>query len=514
MSGLILPGGHTIQMENLILPDDNVIWEPQPGSQVRFLTCPYREVLYEGTRGPGKTDALLMSYLQWVGCGFGPAWRGIIFRETFPQLKDVIAKSKKWFHQIFPTARYNETDHKWVFPDGETLYFSNARVADDYWDYHGHEYPFIGWEELTNWANLDIYLAMFSCNRSSHGDDRMPRMVRSTANPWGIGHHAVKARFIDRAAPGKPIYDEIINPVTNEKIKLTRCYIHGHWSENKKLLIADPEYIANIANETDEAKKKAWIDGDWNIAVGGIFGSYWQPTIHQLEPFKIPSSWRVERAFDWGSSRPFSVGWWAVCDGTGIKYADGSTWHPSRGTRIRINEWYGCKEGPQAQPNQGLEMLAGDVAKGILLREKAMKDGGMITQGVRPGPADASIFDKSNGQQNSIAELMAKEGVKWVPSDKSPGSRVNGWECIRNMLAASLEVVDGKVIGPKKGPMEKPGLFVFNTNRHWIRTVPVLPRDSAKPDDVDTDAEDHTGDETRYEVYQKIQRSSNREAQL
>jgi hypothetical protein len=494
--------------------EPQIIWAPHDGSQTRYMTCPFREVLYEGTRGPGKTDALLMSFAQYCGLGFGAAWRGIIFRETFPQLKDVVAKSKRWFYQIFPGIRYNESDHFWEWQDGERLYFSNARVIGDYWNYHGHEYPFIGWEELTNWADLGIYLAMFSCNRSSHGDDRMPRMVRATANPWGVGHHAVKARFIDRAPPEVAIHDQIINPVTNEKMNLTRCYIHGHWSENKALLKADPEYVANIMQETDEAKRKAWLDGDWNIAVGGIFGNFWRPAIHVLQPFNIPASWRVERSFDWGSSRPFSVGWWAIADGTEATLPSGKTWAPFRGSRIRINEWYGCKEGQQAQPNQGLEMLAEDVAKGIVARQKAMLEGGMIKTAVRPGPADASIFDKSNGQQNSIAELMSKSGCTWIPSDKSPGSRINGWELLRNMLAASLEVKDGQVIGPKVGPMEKPGIFVFDTCRHWIRTVPLLPRDAQKPDDVDTDAEDHAGDETRYEIYRKIGKSGSQEVSL
>ena len=50
-----------------------VAWKPHPGSQVRFLSCPVFECLYEGTRGPGKTDALLMSFAQFVGKGYGAA---------------------------------------------------------------------------------------------------------------------------------------------------------------------------------------------------------------------------------------------------------------------------------------------------------------------------------------------------------------------------------------------------------------------------------------------------------
>lgn len=45
-----------------------------------------------------------------------------------------------------------------------------------------------------------------------------------------------------------------------------------------------------------------------------------------------------------------------------------------------------------------------------------------------------------------------------------------------------------------------PGLYVFETCRQFIRTVPVLPRDVKNPDDVDTRAEDHCYDETRYRI--------------
>ena len=69
-----------------------------------------------------NTDVLIMDYLQHVGQGYGVDWRGVIFREEYTQLTDVIAKSKKWISQIFPGAKYNSSSHKWEFPDGETLY--------------------------------------------------------------------------------------------------------------------------------------------------------------------------------------------------------------------------------------------------------------------------------------------------------------------------------------------------------------------------------------------------------
>ena len=41
-------------------------------------------------------------------------------------------------------------------------------------------------------------------------------------------------------------------------------------------------------------------------------------------------------------------------------------------------------------------------------------------------------------------------------------------------------------------------LFVFDTCRDFIRTVPVLQHDPDRPEDLDTTAEDHIADEARY----------------
>src|SRR5688572_8841246 len=138
-----------------------VAWAPQPGSQELFMSCPLPEVLLHGTRGGGKTDALLMDFAQDVGCGYGAAWRGILFRETYPQLADVVAKSERWFRVIFPGAVFNRQRMAWEWRSGEVLFFRHMKRPEDYWNYHGHEYPWIGWEELTNWADDRCYKSMF-----------------------------------------------------------------------------------------------------------------------------------------------------------------------------------------------------------------------------------------------------------------------------------------------------------------------------------------------------------------
>lgn len=376
-----------------------VIWAPQPGSQTLFLTCPIFECLYEGTRGPGKTDALLMDFAREVGRGWGAEWRGVVFRREYKELADVVKKSKKWFKQIFPEARFLSalSDYKWVWPTGEELLFRTGKDEDDYWDYHGHEYPWLGFEELTNWASPAFYLSMHSVCRSSHPG--VPRRLRATANPYGVGHNWVKARFIEPAPSGHVIR----MPGERERVS-----IKGTIWENKILLANDPEYVKTL-EAADGAKRKAWLEGDWDIVAGGMFDDVWKRDVHVLVPFQIPTSWRIDRSFDWGSSKPFSVGWWAQSDGTEARRADGSAVHFPRKSLIRIGEWYGWN----GKPNEGSKMLAVDVARGILERERKMGLAGRV----KAGPADSAIFDTQNG--NCIADDMAMAGVRWEKQTKA-----------------------------------------------------------------------------------------------
>jgi len=460
----------------------NVVWQPQPGSQELFLTCPIYEALIEGTRGPGKTDCLLMDFAQHCGAGYGAAWRGVIFRQSYKALGELVVKSRRWFSRIFPEARFKESaqEYKWVWPEGEELLLRHIKREADYWtDYHGHEFPFIGWDELTTWPSLDLYHMLKSCNRSSHPD--VPRKYRGTANPYGVGHNVVKAYFIDPAPAG--------HVVTGDD-GLKRVRIHAHWSENKILLDAEPDYPKKIAAAAaNPEQEKAWLDGSWDIVAGGMFDDVWDHDKHVLRPFPIPQSWRIDRSFDWGSTKPFSYGLWAESDGTVAVRDDGTTLFFPRGSLIRIGEWYGWDG---KNPNVGLRMTDPLIAQGIVERET---DWGWRKR-VKPGPADASIFNEEAGGK-SIAAVLAANGARFEPSDKRPGSRVQGWQAMRRMFQAASE-----------DRPEEPGLWVFETCRQFIRTVPTLPRSDKNLDDVDTDAEDHVGDEVRYRVLTKKKTAS------
>lgn len=475
-------------------PDD-VVWRPMPGSQEAFLSATsVFEVLYEGTRGGGKTDCLLMSFCMHVGKGFGAGWKGILFRQTYKQLSDIITKTKKWIPQIWPEAKFNHSEHTWTWPTGEQLLLRRFDKPDDYWDYHGHEYPWIAWEELCNWATDEGYRRMFSCCRSS--TPGMPRMIRATTNPYGPGHNWVKARWRLPSFRMRPIRDAVDEEGRKEPPRLA---INSHIRENRALLEQDPEYIDRVAaSARNKAEKAAWLDGSWDIVAGGMFDDVFQPDYNVIKPFEIPHEWRITRSFDWGSSKPFSVGWWAIANGEDVHIGDNKWVSTVKGDLFRIKEWYGWT----GKPNEGLHMTASEIAAGIIEREIRMgwRKPHETWCRVKGGVADSQIFSVENG--NSIAvDMKVKQrmddgykypGIQWESADKRPGSRIAGWDLMRRRLRGAHP--------GKFGPREERGLFIFDDQHQWLRCVPVLPRDDKNMDDVNTDAEDHNADETRYMV--------------
>lgn len=465
-----------------------VAWAPQAGSQVIFLTCPIFEVLYHSGRGAGKTDSLLMDFAQHVGKGFGVEWRGIIFRKTFPDLEDIINKSLKWFPLIFgESCTYNQTKHVWTWNTGEKLYFAQFERETDYNKYHGHAYPFIGWEELTTYPDDKCYKVMMSCCRSTHPD--VPRKYRATTNPSGVGHHWVKLRFNLPGMDGK-----IISGAANDNgdVDPDRLAIRGFLQENKALMEADPNYLQKIlASARSASERKAWKTGSWDIVTGGMFDDVWDPDVHILPNFKIPNTWPIYRSFDWGSSKPFSVGWWAISDGCDVVMPDGSIFSTIPGDRFRIYEWYGCVP---FKANKGLVLTNKQITAGIIEREKEWGIYGYV----RKGPADGSIFSRHGGE--TIAEQMAAAvvlkdnkkvpGIRWFAADKSKGSRVAGWQQIRQLLQGAIV---------KKGrAREEKGVYVLQRCVDFVRLLPVSPRDPKNSDDIDSDSEDHLQDEVKY----------------
>ena len=212
------------------------------------------------------------------------------------------------------------------------------------------------------------------------------------------------------------------------------------------------------------------MQGDWTVVAGAFFPEF-SAERHVIKPFAIPEHWSRIRAMDWGSARPFSVGWYTVADGTQPEGAP----KIARGALVKYREWYGMKD---EQHNVGLKLTAEEVAHGIRALEK---EDGKIMDAV----LDPSAFSTDGGP--SIAERMLHAGAYFREADNKRVARagsLGGWDQLRARL--------------KGGGGESPQILFFSTCIHSIRTIPALQHDALKPEDVDTEAEDHAADETRY----------------
>lgn len=481
-----------------------IVWSPIPGtSQELALDSRAHHTLFTGSRGPGKSDTQLMRFRRRVGIGYGSFWRGIIFDREYKHLDDLISKSKRWFTKFNDGAEWlaSTSALKWVWPTGEELLFRVIKVTGDYDNYHGQEYPFIGWNELTKYPSPVLYNMMMSCNRSSFTVEKdapidsktgkrlemqpIPLEVFSTCNSYGPGHGWVKSKFIDVAPYGHVVKNvvHVFNPKTQQEEDITRTQvtIFGSYKEN---IYLDPIYVAGLQEINDENLRAAWIDGNWDIVAGGALDDVWKRNVHVVPRFQVPANWYIDRTFDWGSSHPFAVGWWAEANGEEVTLENGETFCPPAGSLIQCLEWYGTKE---IGSNKGLKMAAGVVAAGIREREIVNLNDEWILQQPWSGPADNQIRDVREDDEDTIEQKMASKGVRWQHSDKSAGSRRNGLELMRERLLNAIK-------------REGPALYFMDNCRASIATLPILPRDEVQMDDVDTTAEDHVYDMVRYRV--------------
>jgi len=438
----------------------NVIWTPQE-KQALFQSRNEYEALYGGAAGGGKSDALLTEALRQVGIGH---YRALILRKTYPQLSELIDRSRELYSIAFPKACYNETKHVWTFESGAKIYFGAMQHTADRINYQGKRYDFIAFDELTHFS-WDEYSYMFSRNRPSGSGTRV--YIRSTTNPGGVGHGWVKERFITAAPPLTPIISKM--QVASPDGKMTevtrdRIFVPSTVFDNKRLLENDPGYIANLSM-LPHKERQALLYGDWDSFCGQVFTEWKNDPSHYgdrcfthvIDPFEIPTGWRIYRGFDFGYSKPYAVEW-LTSDFDGRVYV--------------IAELYGCTD----SPDTGIKDTPAEIARKILELENSHPNlKGRKIHGI----ADPAISKAETGQ--SIADMMAREGVFF---DFGDHQRLPGKMQFHYRLA-----FDGNGI---------PMMYVFKNCRHFIRTVPNLIYDESNVEDINTHSEDHIYDCVRY----------------
>lgn len=462
-----------------------VVWEPS-ARQAAFIEAePIFEVLFGGARGGGKTDGVLGEWLSHAD-KYGANAIGLMVRRTYKQLTETMERSRA----IYTPLGAKLVDDTWRFPNGARLRFAYLERDADAENYQGASFTRIYVEEITNFPSEKLILKLMATLRSGAG---VPCGFRATGNPGGVGHHWVKARYINNAPLGwKVTRHPFTNPRTGKTIVKDRVFIPSKVEDNPHL---GDDYVANLQMQGSPQLVKAWLEGDWSVIEGAFFPE-WSNEKHVITPFAIPDHWLRFRSMDWGSASPFSVGWWAVASddyniGNGdaglglhqLSVFDGgrrSTSGPDsqgrgrtipRGSLVRYREWYGA-----SSPNVGLKMPAEEV--GMQIKVKEQHD--QITYGV----LDPAAFASDGGP--SIAERLARSGIRFRPADnKRVAARgaMGGWDQVRSRLI---------------GNNGSPSIYLFSTCTDSIRTLPALQHDADKPEDVDTDSEDHAPDEIRY----------------
>jgi len=426
--------------------------------------CKY--LLYGGAAHGGKSY-----FLRWIALGLGIYYstkyniKNVpigLFSEDYPTLKDrQIARIKhefpSWLGKLI-----EDRDEGYMFRANDSYggFRILLRNLDDPSKYASAEFAAILVEELTKnpvetFEDLRFRLRYTGTrgiykNEKKIGEEKVmiddPKFVGVT-NPGQIGHAWVRKYWIE-PDPRSPDPEQ------------DRFFFIRSLPEDNPYTTA--EYMKQL-DSMPEAKRKAWRDGSWDVFEGQVFAE-WNRNIHVVKPFPIPPEWRRYLAMDWGSNKPFAIGWYAQnYDGQSYLYRE-----------LYMNKIEFESRYHQPLTARRLARLVIDMTK------KAGEDYEYMV-------ADPSMWNKillgedsKKPEGESYAEIMIDEGLRMIRADND---RMNGLNRYQEALAIKNGV---------------PEYRVFSTCYDTIRTIPALVYSKTRVEDVDTDAEDHAYDRDRY----------------
>ena len=411
--------------------------------QTLFLKDKHRHIAYGGARGGGKswavrTKSKLLAFRY-------PGIKILIVRKTYKELQN--NHIEQLTAELAGFAKYNRSDKMFRFPNGSTISFGYCANEGDLGQYQGAEYDVVFIDEAGQLQESWIR----KINLCVRGTNGFPKRTYYTLNPGGPGHAYFKRVFVDRNFNPDEDPDDYF-------------FIQAKVEDNKALMDTQPDYLRELEN-LPPTLRAAWKDGRWDVYEGQFFEDFrdmpehykdrrWT---HVIEPFEIPDGWTICRSYDFGYGKPFSCAWWAV---------------DYDGTIYRIMELYGCtrtpNEGVKWTPDKQFEEIHKTEMQHPWLKGKTII-----------GVADPAIWDASRGE--SVEDTAARYGVFFTPGDNE---RIAGWMQCHYRLQFDE---DGY-----------PRMYVFNTCRAFIRTIPTLIYDEHRAEDLDTKMEDHVADEWRY----------------
>ena len=375
----------------------------------------------------------------------------LIVRRTYKELEgNHIRILKSMCKDI---ARYNSTSKILTFTNGSTIEFMYCARDGDLDRLQGLEYDIIFLDEAAQLTEYQIK----AITATLRGVNKFPKRCYLTCNPGGAGHAYIRRVYVDRQ----------FLPTENPD---DYTFIQALVDDNTALMAAQPEYLATL-EALPYKLREAWRYGRWDVFEGQVFTQFRDDPEHYddrhwtnvCNPFPIPYDWTIYRGYDHGYNKPFSVGWYAIAP-TGRMY--------------RIRELYGCT----GEADMGVQWDVPQIAAKI--KEIERDDPNLAGRHIY-AIADTAIFNHESGP--SIADQFEEQQVYFDRADKH---RLPGLMQCHYRLNFDEDGL--------------PMFYVFNTCKHFIRTIPALLYSETDVEDVDTKMEDHIYDEWRYVCMQHI----------
>ena len=440
----VLTSNVITKSESKILPDQiqkhldetgsHVAFMPNEGPQTDFLAASEKDVLYGGAAGGGKSFAMLIDPLR--SCHI-PEHRALILRRSMPELREIIDKSRELYPKAFKGAKFKEVEKLWQFPSGAKIEFGFLERDADVYRYQGQAYSWIGFDEITHLPTEFGWNYLASRLRTTNPE--LKTYLRCTANPGGVGAQWVKKRYVEPAKENKSFIGSD---------GLTRKFIPARLQDNP-FLAEDGEY-ERMLQSLPAIQRKQLLDGNWDISEGAAFAEF-DPAIHVIPPFDLPSWWERLKGIDYGYASE-SCCLWGVID-------------PEDKTLIIYRELY--RKG-----------LTGE-ALGDTLTQMEESEIKSIT-----GVLDTAAWSRTGYTGPTIGELLIQKGHKLRRADK-------------NRHAGKVQIHE--YLRPSKDT-GRPKVQIFNSCPNLIKELQGLPLSKSNPEDVDTHAADHAYDALRYMV--------------
>jgi len=254
------------------------------------------EIAYGGARGGGKSHWAIAQLAD--DCLRYPGLKCLLLRKVGKANRENFEDLR---HKVLPGIRtsYNKSEGTLTFANGSVIktgHFQNSKDVDAYL---GLEYDVILVEEATTLTKSKVD-DILTCNRTSKPGWR-PRAYFTT-NPGNVGHAWFKQRFIDPWRKGTEVETRFIQATVRD---------------NRHV---DTGYRVKLERLTGW-KRRAWLDGDWDIAAGQYFTT-WRHGIHVRDdiPYGFAEDhWRTWLSLDYGFAH-YTAAYLFAQDGDGTVY--------------------------------------------------------------------------------------------------------------------------------------------------------------------------------------------------